>query len=59
MAKMLKYMVVHKDPNITWDQIEENWSKLANVETATWVRTCFNKKWECAIACGWPRTRMH
>ena len=44
MAKMLKFMAVHNDPNITWDKIEENWSKLANVETVTWIRTCFNKK---------------
>jgi hypothetical protein len=44
MAKMAKYMVVHKDPKITWDKIEENWGKLANVEKATWVRTCFNRE---------------
>jgi hypothetical protein len=44
MAKMAKYMVVHKDPKITWDKVEENWGKLANVEKATWVRTCFNRE---------------
>ena len=44
MAKLLKYMVVHKDPDISWDKIEENWGKLAEVEEATWVRTCFNRK---------------
>ena len=44
MAELLKFMVVHKDPNISWEQVEENWRKLANVESATWVRTCFNKK---------------
>ena len=44
MAKLLNYMVVHKDPDISWDKIEENWGKLAMVEEATWVRTCFNKE---------------
>jgi len=44
MAKLLNYMVVHKDPDISWDKIEENWGKLATVEEATWVRTCFNKE---------------
>ncbi|UCF89892.1 MAG: DUF4242 domain-containing protein [Desulfobacterales bacterium] len=44
MTKMLKYMVVHVDPDITWDKVEENWGKLANVERATWVRTCFNRE---------------
>lgn len=43
MAKLLKYMVVHKDPDISWKKVEENWSKLAEVEKATWVRTCFNR----------------
>jgi hypothetical protein len=44
MTKMIKYMVVHKNPEITWDKVEENWSKLADIESATWVRTYFNKK---------------
>ena len=44
MAKMLKYMVVHDDPNIPWEKVEENWAKLANVEKCKWVRTCFNKE---------------
>jgi hypothetical protein len=39
MTKMLKYMVVHNDP-----QVEENWAKLANVEKCTWMRTFFNKE---------------
>ena len=34
MAELLKYMVVHKDPDISWDKVEE----------ATWVRTCFNRE---------------
>ncbi len=44
MNKMLKYMVVHADSHIPWEKIEENWAKLANVENATWVRTCYNKE---------------
>jgi hypothetical protein len=44
MGKMLKYMVVHEDPHVSWEKVEENWGKLANVEHATWVRTCFNKQ---------------
>jgi hypothetical protein len=44
MAKMRKFMVVHNDFNISWAKVEENWGKLANVETCTWVRTCFNRK---------------
>ena len=44
MAKMSKYMVVHRDPTIPWPKIEENWRKLANVESATWIRTCYNRE---------------
>ncbi len=44
MAKMLKYMVVHKDPDILWEKVEENWAKLANIENCMWVRTFFNRK---------------
>jgi hypothetical protein len=44
MAKMLKYMVVHNDPHISWEEVEENWAKLANVEKCTWMRTFFNKE---------------
>ncbi len=44
MTQMKKHMVVHVDPKITWKKVEENWAKLANIETATWVRTCFNKQ---------------
>jgi hypothetical protein len=44
MAKMLKYMVVHKNPDIPWEMVEENWKKLANVEICTWVRTFFNRE---------------
>ena len=43
MNKLLKYMVVHADSKMPWEKVEENWAKLANVEKATWVRTCYNK----------------
>jgi hypothetical protein len=32
--------------------VEENWTKLANVETCTWVRTFFNRK-KRARYCVW------
>lgn len=41
---MLTYLVVHNDPFIYWKEVEENWTKLANVENCTWVRALFNKK---------------
>lgn len=44
MAKMLKYMVVHKDPDVSWKKVEENWAKLAKIEKCTWVRTFFNRE---------------
>jgi len=42
MQKMKKFMVVHRDPKVSWDTVEENWSKLVAVEPATWIRTYFN-----------------
>lgn len=44
MAKAKKFMVYHKDPKVSWKKIEENWARSANIETATWVRTYYNKK---------------
>ena len=44
MAKMRKFMIVHSDPNISWEKVEENWAKLARVERCTWVRTCYNRE---------------
>jgi hypothetical protein len=44
MAKMVKFMVVHRAPNISWEEVEEKWKELVNVETAEWERTWFNKK---------------
>lgn len=44
MSKMLKYMVVHKDPNTPWEKVQKNWASLANVEKCKWMRTYFNRK---------------
>lgn len=43
MAAAKKFMVYHQDPGISWEKVEENWAKSANVESATWIRTYFNK----------------
>jgi hypothetical protein len=55
MAGMKKYMVVHRDPNISWDVVQENWAKLANITSANWIRTSFNKK-EGVRYCVWLST---
>jgi hypothetical protein len=44
MARQEKFMVVHRDPSVSWEKIEENWAKAANVKSATWIRTYFNRK---------------
>lgn len=44
MAKMSKYIVVHNDPDISWEKVEQNWARLAKVEKCTWMRTYFNKE---------------
>ena len=41
---MKKYMVYHDAPDISWEQVEENWRKLANVKEAKWLRTYYNKE---------------
>ena len=43
MKEWSQYMVVHRDPSIPWEKVEENWGKLASVESAKWVRTYFNR----------------
>ena len=42
MKKMKNFMVVHRDPDVSWDKVEENWSKMVDIEPATWLRTYFN-----------------
>jgi hypothetical protein len=44
MEKMVKFMVVHRTPDIKWEEVEEKWIELAKVETAEWDRTWFNKR---------------
>lgn len=39
---MKTYVVVHRAPEVSWEVVEENWRKLANVESATWITTYFN-----------------
>ena len=43
MAKMKKYMVVHKTPDLDCQTLQGNWRKLADTEAATWVRTYYNE----------------
>ncbi len=44
MGRQEKFMVVHRDPSVSWEKIEENWANAANVKSATWIRTYFNRK---------------
>ena len=44
MAKTSKYMVTHISPDIPWEKVEENWAKLAHAESASWIRTYYNKE---------------
>jgi hypothetical protein len=42
MKKMKNFMVVHRDPQVPWQKVEENWSKMVDLEAATWLRTYYN-----------------
>jgi hypothetical protein len=42
MGHMSKFMVVHNDPQIKWEVVQENWRKLAKLEVVRWERTYFN-----------------
>jgi hypothetical protein len=42
MSKMTRFMVVHRDPDIGWEQVESKWKALANVDSAIWERTWYN-----------------
>jgi hypothetical protein len=39
---MKTYMVVHRDPELSWVVVEDNWRKLARVESAKWITTYYN-----------------
>jgi len=43
MAKQKQFMAVHRNPGLDCATVQGNWRKLANVESATWVRTYFNE----------------
>jgi hypothetical protein len=49
---MKKFMAVHKEPELSWAIVEENWQKLAQIETAKWVKTYYNQK-EGVRFCVW------
>jgi hypothetical protein len=42
MKKIKNYMVVHRDPQVPWEKVEENWSRMVDLEPATWIRTFYN-----------------
>ena len=44
MSKMKKFMVVHHQPGLDCKVLQANWRKLANVESASWVKTYYNEK---------------
>lgn len=44
MAKMKKYMVVHRNPGIDCKVVQANWRKLAKAESGIWVRTYINEE---------------
>lgn len=39
---MRTYMVIHRNPELSWKVVEQNWRKLASVESANWITTYFN-----------------
>lgn len=43
MAKATKFMVVHNEPGMTCEAVQANWRKLADHETASWIRTYYNQ----------------
>lgn len=43
MAKMKQFMVVHYNPGIDCNVVQDNWRKMAAIESATWVRTYINE----------------
>ena len=49
---MKTFMAVHKEPKLSWEIVEKNWRKSAQVETATWVKTYYNQK-EGVRFCVW------
>lgn len=50
-------MAVHKELALSWQIVEENWRKLAQVESAVWVKTYYNQK-EGVRFCVWRAPDM-
>ena len=43
MAKMKKFMVVHKNPGIDCATVQSNWRKMAQIESSRWLKTYINE----------------
>ena len=44
MREMKRFMAYHHDPDLDFNIVQSNWRKLANVEKAKWIRTCYNEE---------------
>lgn len=44
MGKMTKFIVVHNVPDMSCEEVQANWRKLANEETANWIRTYYSRE---------------
>jgi hypothetical protein len=49
---MATFMVVHRTPAVSWEDVERKWMVLAEEHDAVWVRTWFNRK-EGIRYCEW------
>lgn len=49
---MATFMVVHKTQDLSWEEVEKKWIKLAREQSALWVRTWFNRN-EGVRYCEW------
>jgi len=52
MKEMKKFMAYHHDPDLNFEIVQANWRKLAQVETAKWIRTCYNEEYNMRF-CVW------
>jgi len=43
MSKMKQFMVVHHNPGLDCRVVQDNWRKMKQIESATWVRTYINE----------------
>jgi hypothetical protein len=49
---MPTFMVIHRSPRTSWEEVEKKWMELAEEHDAAWVRTWFNKQ-EGIRFCEW------